>query len=96
MKIQDEFERIANDTGFGGVMPPGARKALRQMKAIIDDSDNPADVSMAVCMGLSYALLTSKDENLTIEVILATSLKLKEQLQELHDKYKDKLKGGLV
>jgi len=84
MTSKEEFEAMAK---LGGLcdpkVPQSARDATFAMMKIIQDSQNPADVSLAVCMGLSYALAVSKDETKTMEVIVATALQMKEELLKL-------------
>jgi hypothetical protein len=72
----DEFDRL----GFNQ-LPPSGKTALDQMKALIDDSAGPADVGVAVSLGLGYLLAVSNEPEDILKVTIMTAMKVKQIME---------------
>jgi hypothetical protein len=75
--IQDAFEPEYMDK-----FPQSARSALDIMSKMILDSDTPADVALAVSLGLAYSMYASNDPERTLAIVMGAASKIAEKIDE--------------
>jgi len=81
----DEMKKVMHDAldpEYMGKFPQSARTALDQMSSMITTSTTPADVALALSLGLAYVLYCSSNPEKTLAIMLAAATKISEKVSE--------------
>lgn len=82
----DEMKKVmqgALDPEYMGKFPQSAKTALDQMSKMILTSESPADVALALSLGLAYVLYCSSNPEKTLAIMLAAATKISEKVSEM-------------
>jgi hypothetical protein len=93
MKMMDNFTSIMNETldeEYKSKFPASARLCLEHMNRMILDSQSPADVALAISLGLAFVLYASSNPEKTLSIVLAASSQIADKIMSCdHEQLKD-------